>query len=543
MNGVLFRYKFNLYYENNKLSRLKHILTNLERFFLFLFIYFLFIPFNLEAQNPIREFRGVWVASVANIDFPERKGLNPNTIKSDWQELVEFYSERNFNALITQIRPVSDAFYPSKLAPWSAYLTGSQGYNPDKDFDPLAMMIDETHKKGLEFHAWLNPYRATMTLDTTKLGKTHPFRIHPEWAIKYGNKWYLNPGLPEVRNYITEIIEELLINYDIDAIHFDDYFYPYKIAGEGFPDTLDFQKLGFGFFSIDDWRRHNVDLIIEQISNKISAISPHVKFGISPFGVWRNQDKDPVNGSESKAGQTSYDDLFADVLKWMEEGWIDYLAPQLYWHIGYPPADYKKLIDWWNDHSYDRPIYVGLGAYKIADNAEQAWYSANEMPKQIRLSRQMENVSGNIYFSSKSLRKSPLGITDSLSHNYYKSKALMPPILHLDLEEMASPNLHKIKMKKGKIHLNWSRSDKDKEKAYCAVYRFEDSKPGEFRAKNILAILPISEKKNWKFTDDTFVKGKTYSYVVSILNRAHVESDLSNYRTVKIKSAGIKRIR
>lgn len=505
--------------------------------------FFLFFVINLEAQNPKREFRGVWVATVTNIDFPNRKGQSPTDLESDWRELVSFYEERNFNAIIAQIRPVSDAFYSSKLAPWSRFLTGQQGQNKD-GFDPLEMMIKETKKKGLEFHAWLNPYRATMTLDTTNLAKTHPLSQHPEWAIQYGNKWYLNPGLPEVRNYITEIIEEILINYDIDAIHFDDYFYPYKIAGLNFPDSLDFAKSGFGFFNVEDWRRHNVDVLIEQISKKIKAIAPHVKFGISPFGVWRNQDRDPVNGSETRAGQTSYDDLYADVIKWMDEGWIDYLVPQLYWHIGYPPADYEKLINWWNDRGYERHIYIGQGAYKIGDNPEKAWYSRDEMPKQIRLSREQSNILGNIYFSSKSLRRNPLGITDSLANNYYQNKALIPQMNYLEVTELAPPNLDKIKRKKDKIRLCWSRTEKIIEPGYCVIYRFKDNNPGEFDdPRNILAITEVSDKREWKFFDENFEKNATYTYVISMVNRAHQESDLSNYRVVKVKKKGLKRIR
>ena len=499
---------------------------------------------NFHAQNPKREFRGVWVATVANIDFPYRKGLNETEFTKEWEDLTDFYAERNFNAIIAQIRPVCDAFYPSNSAPWSEYYSGAQGVNREDNFDPLEMMVDVCRKKGLEFHAWLNPYRATMNTDVSNLHKFHPLTQYPEWGVQYGNRWYLNPALPEVRNYITEIIEELLINYDLDAIHFDDYFYPYKIAGTEFPDSLDYQKYGFGFYNIEDWRRHNTDELIKQVSKKIKAVSPHVKFGISPFGVWRNIDNDPVNGSNTRAGQTSYDDLFADILKWSENGWIDYVVPQLYWHIGHPAVDYETLINWWNERTFDRHLYIGQAAYKIANDSYENWNSRKETPNQILMSRATENVSGNVFFSSKPMRRNVLGVSDSLSQNYYRTKALLPEMTFLETEETAPPVLNKVKMRKGKMELKWTRPEKDLDDVYCVVYRFPEAKPEDFdNPENILTITSVSDKRNWKYTDDSFEKGLTYTYVISTVNRAHIESDLSNYRTIKVQSKGIQRIR
>lgn len=515
-------------------------------FRLILFTFYFFCLFQLSAQNlnPKREFRGVWIATVANIDFPYKKGLSQQAYEENWKELVNFYQEHHFNALITQIRPASDAFYPSKIAPWSAYLSGYEGEELEEDFDPLEFMVNEAHRKGLEFHAWLNPYRATTKKDLRELSKYHPLSVNPEWGFEYGGKWYLNPARPEVRNYITEIVEELLVNYDVDAIHFDDYFYPYKIVGEAIPDSLDFLNYGFGYNHIDDWRRSNVDKLIEQVSNKIKSISPHVKFGISPFGVWRNKFQDPVNGSETRAGQTCYDDLYADVLKWLEREWIDYVAPQLYWHIGYPPADYEELANWWNEHNFDRHLYIGHAAYKISNNKEKEWDDRKEIPRQLKLNRGLDEVSGNIFYSSKPLFKNPLGISDTLKENYYETLALLPELTFIELEEPTPPILEKIKMRKGKIRLRWSKKIKEYEKGYCVIYRFEDSKPGDFNDPgNILQITNLSDKNNWEMLDENFKSGTIYTYVISALNRAHRESDLSNYRTIEVKGKRIKSIR
>jgi len=500
--------------------------------------------FFLSPDNPRREFRGVWIASVSNIDFPSRRGLDKAAFVREWKDLTDFYAQKNFNALIVQVRPSCDAFYPSRLGPWSVFLTGKQGLAPKGDFDPMEEMIRETHKKGMEFHAWLNPYRAAMDADTASLDAMHPLKQHPEWGIFYGGKWYLNPALPEVRYYITEVIEELLIHYDVDAIHFDDYFYPYKVAGEPYPDSLYFEKYGTGFFFIDDWRRHNVDELIRLVSKKIKSVSPHVKFGISPFGVYRNKSEDPVNGSETRAGQTCYDDLYYDIIKWLQNEWIDYVVPQIYWHKGFPPADYETLLDWWNEHAYDRHVYVGLAAYKVGNNPEQAWYSPKEMPRQIDMARTREHISGQVFFSSRSLEKNPLGLVDSLVNRHYSTKAILPEFLFLDVEPPVAPMLDKVRLRKGHIRLSWRRPEREPAPARFAIYRFEDTKPGDFDdPHNLLAVTPVSTKKTLEFTDKTAQKGKTYTYVVSAINRANRESDLSNYRTVRLKSLGIKRIR
>ena len=252
------------------------------------------------------------------------------------------------NAVIVQIRPSADAFYASNLEPWSEFLTGRQGTPPSPYYDPLKFMIDETHKRGMEFHAWINPYRAVFNL-ISPLDPNHITKKHPEWFVKYGDRKYFNPGLPQVMQYLTNVVKDIITRYDIDGIHMDDYFYPYKIPGKAFPDYQTWLQYGNGL-SIDDWRRSNCDSVIKMIHDVVLDWKPLIKFGISPFGVWRNSSVD-ATGSSTHAGQTCYDDLYADILLWLKQGWIDYVAPQLYWEIGNRLCDYETLLNWWSSNT------------------------------------------------------------------------------------------------------------------------------------------------------------------------------------------------
>src|SRR5690606_7566503 len=256
--------------------------------FLYL-IPFAFLISCAVSKAPKEEFRGVWVATVANIDWPKHPSDDVEKKKKDFIDILDFYEKLNFNATIVQVRTAGDAFYPTQLAPWSKYLTGEQGKAPEGFEEPLQWMIEETHKRGMEFHAWLNPYRATFDLDTLALSQSHDFYRHPDWMLKYGKKYYYNPGLTEVRDKFNQIIEELVTTYELDAIHFDDYFYPYKIEGETFGDAETFSKYGLPGQSLEDWRRSNVDSLVKNVHATIKKHKPWVQFGISPFGVWKNK--------------------------------------------------------------------------------------------------------------------------------------------------------------------------------------------------------------------------------------------------------------
>ena len=380
------------------------------------------LSFIIKAQTK-PEFRGVWVATVDNIDWPSKGNYFSDSQKTEFIKLLDMHQRNGMNAMIVQIRPATDAFYPSQYEPWSEFLTGKQGQPPMPYYDPLEFMITETHKRGMEFHAWMNPYRAVFNIATSSIAANHITKIYPDWFLTYGDKKYFDPGNKEVQQYVTNVVKDVVSRYAVDAIHFDDYFYPYRIAGKQFPDDVKFQQYGNGI-NKDDWRRSNVDSIILMLSNAIKKENPKCQFGISPFGVWRNQDKDPVNGSKTNGAQTNYDDLYADILLWLKNGWIDYVAPQLYWEFGHKVAPYEILLDWWSKHTYGRNCYIGLGIYRA--NSNTAWKDITQLPRQIEALRNTPNIQGMIFFSSKSFNNNPNGWSDSLRLDYFKEPAKTP---------------------------------------------------------------------------------------------------------------------
>ncbi|MBD0287933.1 MAG: family 10 glycosylhydrolase [Bacteroidota bacterium] len=381
--------------------------------------------FASYAQPPY-EFRGVWIATVDNIDWPLPKQYNVESQKQEFSKQLEMHRRNGMNAVIVQVRPATDAFYPSPYEPWSQWLTGAQGRPPVPYYDPLQFMIEEAHKRGFEFHAWLNPYRANFNIGKASIAPAHITRLHPEWFLEYGGKLYFDPGNKEGQQWVVNVVRDIVRRYDIDAVHMDDYFYPYRIAGKEFPDAATYAKYGGGM-NKDDWRRSNTDSIILFLSRAIKDEKPWVKFGISPFGVWRNQDKDP-EGSPTKGGQTNYDDLYADILLWLRKGWIDYVAPQLYWELGHKLVAYETLIDWWSKHTYGRHMYIGHGVYRAYEATNAAWKDPNQLPRQISLLRQYPTIQGSVYFSSKTFKTNPNGWSDSLQQNYYRLPAQIPPM-------------------------------------------------------------------------------------------------------------------
>ena len=377
---------------------------------------------HAQNQSPVQELRAVWVATVSNIDFPSSPTANSNVQRAEFIKLLDMHKRNGMNAVVVQIRPASDAFYPSALEPWSQWLTGRQGQPPFPYYDPLEFMINETHKRKMEFHAWMNPYRAVFNINSSSISATHITKIHPEWFLTYGDKKYFDPGNKDVQKHVTAVVKDVTSRYAVDAIHFDDYFYPYRLPGKEFPDEATYRVYGNGMTK-DDWRRSNTDSIIVMLSRVIKEENKNCQFGISPFGVWRNADKDP-NGSNTKAGQTNYDDLYADILLWLKNGWIDYVAPQLYWEIGHNLADYTTLIEWWSKNTYGKNCYIGLGIYRAGSNA--AWKDKTQIPRQIEKLRNTPNINGMIFFSSKTFEKNPNGWNDSLRLNYFSLPAYAP---------------------------------------------------------------------------------------------------------------------
>ena len=339
--------------------------------------------------------------------------------------MLDEFQAMNLNAIVFQVRPTADALYKSDLEPWSHWLTGKQG--EAASYDPLEFVCAEAHKRGIDVHVWINPYRVTIpAMDIDSLAPSHMYHQHPEWFVKYGKQWYYNPALQETRDFLCQVVADLVTRYDIQAIHMDDYFYPYPIAGEEFPDTLNFAADPRGFTDLGDWRRDNVNLAIEQVHNTIINIKPEVQFGISPFGIWRNKVNDP-RGSETN-GLQNYDQLYADILLWMEEGWIDYVVPQLYWEIGKKVADYEILAKWWAEHATEKcRVYIGMAPFHLGEEkGAAAWREGNEICRQLRLNQTIPGITGECYFRAIDLLENRCNLTDSLKQVFYPTYVPAP---------------------------------------------------------------------------------------------------------------------
>lgn len=454
---------------------------------------FTFLTF--AQQNPNFEFRAVWIATVDNIDWPSKKTLTVEEQKAEYIKILDLHQRNGMNALIVQVRPAADAFYPSQYEPWSEFLTGKQGVPPDPYYDPLQFMIEETHKRGMEFHAWLNPYRAVFNINKSTLAPSHITRIKPEWFLVYGDKKYFDPGIPEVQQHTARVVKDLVNRYDLDAIHMDDYFYPYRIANKEFPDNDSYKKYGNGL-SKDDWRRSNCDSIIKLLHETIINTKPWVKFGISPFGVWRNASVDP-KGSNTKAGQTNYDDLYADILLWLKNGWMDYVLPQLYWERGFKLADYDILLDWWNKNCFGKHLYIGHGIYR-AGNKASAWNRKEELPEQIQLLRNYSTTQGSAYFSSKSFNTNPNGWNDSLQNNYYSTPAIVPPMPWIDDVAPLKPLIQKKGANEFVLQYNG-----DERIRFFAVF----SGGSDLQKAKLLKLI-VADKKTTINTNDPALSGK-----------------------------------
>ncbi|MFE5299045.1 glycoside hydrolase family 10 protein [Streptomyces sp. NPDC056632] len=354
-------------------------------------------------------FRGMWIATVSNRDFPSRSGLAATEQRAELVALLDLAVRRRMTAVVLQIRPSADALWPSPYEPWAACLTGVQGRDPG--WDPLGTAVSEAHARGLELHAWCNPYRVASHADPGRLAPGHPVRRHPEWALTYGGALLYNPGLPEVRRHVQDAMLDAVRRYDIDALHWDDYFYPYPVAGQVLDDDAAFRTYGGGFADRAAWRRHNTDLLVSETAARIREVKPGVAFGISPFGVWRDAAADPA-GSDTHGGLGTYDHLYADTRRWVRERWIDYVVPQLYWNIGFRAADYARLVPWWAETVRDTGVglYLGEALYKVGDPAQPgAWQDPRELARHVALARTYPAVGGHCYFAAREVAKDPLG--------------------------------------------------------------------------------------------------------------------------------------
>ncbi len=509
----------------------------LLRFWLLLIIFFTSIHTSFSQNSTLpespskREFRGIWLATVANIDWPSSPGLSSARQKEEFLKILDEHQKSGINAILLQVRPASDAFYGRGRELWSRFLTGKQGLAPAPYYDPLEFAVNEAHKRGMELHAWFNPYRASTTLASSDISREHISREHPEWFFNYAGRKLFNPGLPEVRAYIIQVILDVVRNYDIDGVHFDDYFYPYPERNQVIQDKETFAKYGAEFTNIDDWRRHNVDILIHTLADSIHAAKRYVKFGISPFGIWRNRSQDP-EGSES-SGLDSYGTLYADTRKWIREGWVDYINPQIYFPLYYRVAPFEKLVDWWSNNTFGKHLYIGHAAYRATER-RPGWNDWRQIPDQIRYVRQNNRVQGSVFFSSKSVTSNFAGIQDSLRNDFYRYPALPPQMLWLDAIPPQSPLNLQANITANRVSLKWGEPIKarDGETAYgYVIYRFPSD--GRIDIEDASKIIKISFENSTSFTDEVARPGM-YFYVVTAIDRLKNESLPSNNVMVSI---------
>ncbi len=494
----------------------------LKRYIGFLLILFLFQ--NTFSQHQKREFRAAWIATVANIDWPSRSNLSPTQQRNEMRKMLDSLQTNNFNAIVIQIRPTADSFYPSNLEPWSTYLNGKNGRRPNPFYDPLQFVIEEAHRRCIEVHVWLNPYRVTNAPgQINNLSPEHVYFKNRDLIVKYGDKYYFNPGLDETREFLNKVVQDIVERYDIDGVHLDDYFYPYPEGNDDFPDEEAFRKFPRGFTSKNDWRRNNVNLVITELQETIKSLKPWVQFGVSPFGVWRNNDKD-AEGSATRAGVTNYDDLYADILKWMREGTVDYVVPQLYWEIGKKVADYEVLVKWWSDHSYGKNIYIGLYASGLGVTKTSAWQNGNELARQLKMNQRFPKTEGAVYFSAKTLFKNPKGILDTLKNNYYKFPAIQPACKSIAGDASAQPQNLRIIKDGHDAYLHWDEVIEDGgcKVAYYVVYGFKGNEIGDMTNPENIVAITTDNCVDLRELDRKF-KGKN-AFVVTSINRYKQES-------------------
>ena len=482
----------------------------------------IWLSFNVMTaaqEAPKREFRGAWIQTIYQDEYAR---MRVEELKADFLAKLDALQSLGINAVIFQVRPEADAWYASELEPWSRFLTGAQGKAPEPFFDPMAFLVRECHRRGMEFHAWLNPFRAG-TAGTENLADSHVYHDHPEWFVTYGKLLLFDPGVPACREHICRVVRDIVYRYDVDAIHMDDYFYPYPVGGQPFPDDESFRTYGIpaGYApeERDDWRRENVNQLIRSLQAAIKGEKPWVRFGISPFGIYRNQSSDP-DGSRTN-GLQNYDDLYADVTLWTREGWIDYCVPQLYWEIGHKLADYATLVDWWDAHAGAAHLYIGQDVARTA--------KADDLTHKMSLSRTARHARGNCFWPANELLRNTGGIADSLRERYHRYPALIPAYTNLHKGRPRRVcDLKQERTSRG-VTLKWmTRGGREipTNSQYFVIYRFA-------RGERVRLDDPSKILGTTRYTECYLpaTPGK-YHYAVTAVDRYHNESKA---RRVKVK--------
>ena len=475
------------------------------------------LSFSSVAAQEKREFRGAWIQAVNGQWIGQSTQQMQQTLATQLNALQRMGT----NVIIFQVRPECDALYPSNIEPWSRFLTGQQGKAPSPYWDPLQWMIEQCHQRGMELHAWINPYRAK-TKTTNLLSTSHISVTHPERIFEYDGQYILNPGLQENRDFICSVVADIVSRYDVDGIHYDDYFYPYPVAGQTIPDDDTYQANTYGISDRGDWRRHQVNLFVKQIYETVHHIKPWVKVGVSPFGIYRNQKNDP-NGSKTN-GLQNYDDLYADILHWVDKGWVDYNVPQIYWEIGNRAADYDELIHWWNQHASKRPLIVGEDIERTVKFDQQT--------QKMALYDECPNVQGTVLWYAKAAVDNIGGYADRLQQQYWRLPALQPKMDFISKTSPRKPRkLKDIWVSENEYVLFWTAprgSNWKRLPVKYLIYRFAE---GEKINTNDFSHLVAT-------TTETFYRlplasgTQRYTYVVTAVNRLHNESSIAKIKVI-----------
>lgn len=466
---------------------------------------------GISADNPKREFRGAWMHTVHQGQYARQSTeQNMQYLRNQLDSL----QAAGVNAIVWQVRPSADALYESNFEPWSRFLSGKAGVAPSPAWDPLQFMIEECHKRGMELHAWLNPYRVT-TSPGEVLPNNHIYYKHPERFVVYDKKVYFDPGLPENREFIENVVEDIITRYDVDGIHMDDYFYPYPVAGKDFPDDKSYEKYGNGM-ERGDWRRQNVDLLIEGLHNLIAEKKPWVRFGVSPFGIWRNKKTDP-RGSDTN-GLQNYDALYADVLLWSKNGWVDYMLPQLYWELEHKAASYLVLVDWWNKNANGRHMYIGQDVNKTMKLPDlKPSTERSQLRHKVELTRKGANIQGNCWWPGYSITRNIGGVADSLKNDLQSTIAIPPTYPWISQE--TPDRIKGVKIKNG--ILSWQAPEnqgKVTDVNRFVVYRSAENNPSE-AVNDPANIVAITHNREFRLPAE-----KGGYYFVTALNRVNNES-------------------
>lgn len=475
----------------------------------------------LGQNHAKREFRGAWIQCV-NGQFT---GMRTQAMQDMLTAQLDRLKEDGVNAIIFQVRPECDALYKSDIEPWSRFLTGRQGQAPSPYWDPLLWMTEQCHKRGMELHAWINPFRAK-TKTTHELDKKHIAIKRPGAVFAYDGQLILNPALQENRDYICQVVEDIVSRYDVDGLHIDDYFYPYPASGQNIPDDKEFTLYNNGIKDKGDWRRDNVNVFIKQLYETVHKTKPWVKFGVSPFGIYRNKRSDANIGSDTK-GLQNYDDLYADVLMWVNNGWVDYCVPQLYWQIGHNAADYETLIKWWNKYAGKRHLYIGEDVERTVKFADTANPNVNQMPAKFRLHSEMPNVNGTVLWYAKAVVDNTGNYGSMLKNVYWRYPALPPMMKHIDGKAPKKVSKMKLLPMDGKVVLFWS-APKGKgwknEAARFVVYKFDKGERIDISDPSKIVAITSENFYELPSPDNTLRNGGKVNYVVTALDRMSNES-------------------